>query len=128
MTIFIGVFMFLAISALPACWLYFANYHKNNIPKEISQDSGMYRVKGASKNQDTWVFAHNFWGSISKNLGTRLLILNVLVLAFAFTDNRTIVIVLNLILIAVNLLVYLGACRYLTTELKKVFDENGNRR
>lgn len=128
MTFFSGIFMFIANALLPVLWMFFGNYHRNHIPKEISSNGAMYRVKGATKNKDTWVFAHNFWGDLSKKVGTALLVINAIPLVFIFAKSSTIVFSLNMILIAVNILVYLCSYHYMISKLKQVFDEHGNRR
>ena len=95
-----------------------------------------YRTKMSKKNQETWVFAHNYWGKLLVPFGFILLLLTIgaAILigrgAFAFVDTEPWLVgtITGTIAGAVQLIVFLILIIPTEKALRKAFDENGERR
>ncbi len=112
---------------IPAVMIIFGNIFLNHPPGKINMAYG-YRTTRSMKNQETWEFAHEYCGLIWKKLGIIIAVITgVASLAgFFLKDGETGT--LSIILIHLQVVVLLGSIYPVEKALKKIFDENGNRR
>ena len=61
---------------IPLSMIFLGKYFSKRAPKEINMLFG-YRTTRSTKNQDTWQFAHHFFGRLWYKMGLLLLILSV---------------------------------------------------
>ena len=100
--------------------LYFANYFKNNQPKNFNHFYG-YRLNSAMKNQDTWQEANKFSADLLVKIAGLYLIFGVI--CFILIGGKLAFIVANsFFIVEVIALIFLTE-----RHLKKIFDKNGNR-
>ena len=102
-------------------------YFEKKVPKEINKVFG-YRTTMSMKNKDTWEFAHKYCGKMWKKVGLVLLIITILVSAWSLTLSKEKVGLSITILCFIQLIFLIGSIVPVEKELKKTFDENGNRR
>lgn len=96
-------------------------------PKEINGVIG-YRTKMSRKNKDTWKFAHEYCGKLWIRLGIILLAVTVIVQLPFLHSTDNVIGWMTLILESGQLIVLLGAILPVERALKRIFDENGNRK
>lgn len=120
-------FMLLMLLITPLIMILFGRYFIKSAPKEINSLFG-YRTAMSMKNNDTWNFAHNYWGKLWYNLGRIILPLTTLPLLFVINKNVDIIGIFSLLLILIQVICLIGAIFPTERALKKVFDENGIRR
>jgi heme/copper-type cytochrome/quinol oxidase subunit 4 len=95
-----------------------------------------YRSKLSKKNQETWEFAHEYWGKLLVPFGFILLFLTIgaaiLVVrgtfAFIDTDPWVVGLVTGAVGMVVQLIVFMILMIPTDNALRKEFDENGERR
>ena len=95
-------------------------------PKEINMLFG-YRTTRSTKNQDTWQFAHHFFGRLWYKMGLLLLILSVAAMLPGLGKDADAVGTLGGIVCAVQLPAMLWAIIPTERALKRTFDKDGNR-
>ena len=61
---------------IPLSMIFLGKYFSKRAPKEINMLFG-YRTTRSTKNQDTWQFAHHFFGRLWYKMGLLLLVLSV---------------------------------------------------
>lgn len=91
-------------------------------PKDINDLFG-YRTKRSSKNQETWDFAHKYFGEIAFKLGIFLFIATIPLLIFFKSEEN-----FNNILMVIShtqLVIFLSPIFFTERALKKNFDKNG---
>jgi len=114
--------------ALPLVLLVFGLFTRIGLPKRVNWFVG-YRTPLACKNQDTWVFAHRYWGKLMIVFGIILVALAVVgfvLIAFdVFTLEPALVMAIPPLATVVAAIISI-----IPTEiaLRKEFDKDGNRR
>ena len=114
--------------ALPLVLLVFGLFTRIGLPKRVNWFVG-YRTSLACKNQDTWVFAHRYWGKLMIVFGsilTALSIVGLLLIALdVFTLEPALVMAIPPLATVIATVISI-----IPTEiaLRKEFDKNGNRR
>ena len=63
--------------AMPLILLAAGLFTRIGLPKKVNWFMG-YRTPMACKNQDTWVFAHKYWGKLMIIFGTIVLVLSII--------------------------------------------------
>lgn len=96
-------------------------------PKKINAWIG-YRTKLAKKNKDTWNFAHNLCGRLWIKTGLILVILTIVAQIPFAQSADDIVATASSVIEGVQVIVLLGTIIFVENELRKTFDENGNRK
>jgi uncharacterized membrane protein len=106
----------------------FGQIFSKKSPKEINIYFG-YRTSMSRKNMDTWNFAHNYFGKLWRLMGIILLPLSILTMIFCVNDKTNNVIGLyTIIILIIQTFVMIFSIFLTEKELKKVFDENGDRK
>lgn len=96
-------------------------------PKTINSIYG-YRTGMSMKNQDTWQFAHQYFGKLWTRIGLILLPVSVLPLLFVIGESENTVGMVGGILCAVQVFVLIGSIFPVEKALKRTFDPDGNRK
>ncbi len=121
------VFMLVVNLLLPATMLGFGRAFQNKPPKQINDFFG-YRTAMSTKNKDTWVFAHRYFGRIWFVLG----IITVIAVAvvFLFLLGKSIDTVGNVGGVTAMVQCVFLVAPILPTEiaLRKTFDKWGSRK
>ncbi|MCL2426957.1 MAG: SdpI family protein [Oscillospiraceae bacterium] len=114
--------------ALPLVLLVFGLFTRIGLPRRVNWFVG-YRTPLACKNQDTWVFAHEYWGRLMIILSSILTVLSivgiVLIANDVFTLDPALVVALPALATVIAVIVSI-----IPTEiaLRKEFDKSGERR
>jgi len=112
--------------ALPLLMLVFGLFTRIGLPKRVNWFVG-YRTPLACKNQDTWAFAHRYWGKLMIVFGLILTVLAIVGLPLLARDTLDPTLFLTISAVATLLSVLLTI---IPTEiaLRKEFDKDGQRR
>lgn len=87
-----------------------------------------HKTSMARKNRDTWEFAHHHDGKLLRIAGWIMLVFSLIVMLFAIKEDTQIVEKLGTCLFILQIVVLFGCVALTERALRKVFDENGNRR
>ena len=118
----------LVTAILPLFILVFGLFTRIGLPKKVNWFIG-YRTSLACKNQDTWAFAHRYWGKLMIAFGLILTTLSVvcmiLIARGVFTLEPASLLIVSAVATLVAVIVSI-----IPTEiaLRKVFEKNGERR
>lgn len=121
------VFMLLMDLVIPLSMIGFGKMYRKGGPEKIDDSFG-YRTKMSMKNQDTWRFAHEYFGRIWVKTGLALLPVSAIPLLLALNRDTTTVALVGLAVMFVQLIPMLLPIPLTEAALKKTFDENGVRR
>jgi len=113
---------------LPLIILVFGLFTRIGLPKRVNWFVG-YRTSLACKNQDTWAFAHRYWGKLMIAFGFALIVLSVIGIILIARGTVALEPALFVGISAIATLVAV-VVSIIPTEmaLRKEFDKNGNRR
>lgn len=119
-------FMLIMDLLIPLAMIYFGHRFEKNPPKEINAASG-YRTTMSMKNQETWKFAHRYFGKLWKVCGWIALPISIAVMLSVFGKDIIYVGITGGIVCSVQIVVMI--CTMILTEiaLRKNFNKNGNR-
>ncbi len=120
------IFMFLCDLLCPLIMVIAGVSSLKGGPKKINIWVG-YRTEMSMKNEETWRFAHRYFGKLWLIWGTVMLVLTVIPFLFLFGQSETVVAVVGLILCTVQCVVLIASIFPTEAALKKHFDANGNR-
>lgn len=120
-------FMFIMVLLTPLIMVGFGRYFLKTAPKEINAVFG-YRTSMSMKNQDTWIFAHNYCGKLWYICGLALLPLSVIVMVLVLGKPEDVIGTVGSVLCCIQLIPLVGSIIPTEKALKKTFDKNGNRR
>ena len=118
--------MLITIFIFPLFMLICGKFYMNKSPQKINHFVG-YRTKRAMKNNETWLFAHNYIGKIMFKMGLVLLPLSVIVMLFVKKRIEDIEIWCTIIT-TIQIVPILAAIALTEKALKDNFDEEGNRK
>lgn len=106
--------------------LFFGVKFRKHAPKNINEIYG-YRTSMSMKNKETWEFAHKYCGRLWIKLGGMMLIISVIIgiIGFMFYQIQDSI---ALVLVTTQTIVLSISIFPVEKELKKNFDENGNRK
>ena len=121
------VFMLLMDLVIPLSMTGFGKMYRKGGSEKIDDSFG-YRTKMSMKNQDTWRFAHEYFGRIWVKTGLALLPVSAIPLLLALNRDTTTVALVGLAVMFVQLIPMLLPIPLTEAALKKTFDENGVRR
>lgn len=111
---------------LPLSMIFLGKYFSKCAPGKINYVFG-YRTTRSMKNQDTWQFAHHFFGKLWYKMGIFLLVLTVAVMLCVFGKDANTVGSAGGFVCLAQLPVMLYAIWPTERALKKTFDKDGNR-
>ena len=113
---------------LPLIILVFGLFTRIGLPRKVNWFIG-YRTPLACKNQDTWAFAHRYWGKLMIIFGLLLTTLSIVGIVLIDRDVLTIEPALFLGVVAIaTLLAVLIPIIPTELALRKVFDRDGKRK
>lgn len=123
------IFMFLVILLIPVTMIFIGINYRNrkNYPQMVNRLRG-YRTNRSMKNQDTWKFAHIYYGNLSLKLGTIILIISIIIMISLYGEDNSLINKTGLILTFVQIIFLILPIIPTEKALKKNFDELGNRR
>jgi len=112
---------------IPIIMLFFGVKFRNNSPKNINGIYG-YRTSMSMKNNETWEFAHHYCGRLWIRLGFIILIISIIFTLISFTCDDKVEGIIDLSIVTIQTIAVIASIFPVEKELKKNFDENGNRR
>lgn len=124
-----GFWIFILLSALliPATMICFGTRFARRPPDRINAVYG-YRTRRSMKNEDTWRFAHGYFGRLWRTIGWVLLPLSVIVMLFVLDRDEETVGWTGAILMLAQMIVLIVPIFPTERALKEHFDENGRKR
>ena len=120
------IFMLAMDLIIPLSMVFLGRYFAGRAPGSINMLFG-YRTARSMKNQDTWQFAHRYFGKLWYKMGLWLLILSVAAMLPGLGKDADAVGTLGGLICMVQLPVMLYAIWPTERALKKTFDKDGNR-
>lgn len=122
------IFLIVCNVLLPILMLVFGIVSARNAPKKINNIYG-YRTRRSMLNQETWEYAHAYFGRLWKQLGGIMLPISILLsLPILWIQNENMQGVLTVILESVQIIVMIGSIFLVERALEQKFDEQGNKR
>ena len=112
---------------IPLSMIFRGKYFSKRAPGQINMLFG-YRTTRSMKNQDTWQFAHHYFGKLWFKMGLWLLVLTVAAMLPGLGKDADAVGKLGGLLCLAQLPVMLYAIFPTERALKKTFDKDGNRK
>lgn len=119
--------MFVVDLIIPVIMTGFGRLFLTNPPRQTNDFYG-YRTTMSMKNQDTWDFAHQYNARIWYKWGRIMLLLTVLVMLAILPQGKTIVYTVGFAGMGLQLAALLGTIPVIEKELRKTFDNEGNRK
>lgn len=121
------IFILIMMLLIPVTMIGFGAYFLKKAPKTINAVFG-YRTSMSMKNNDTWEFAHKYFGKIWYISGWILLVVTIVVMIFTIGKNDNFIGNTSVILCHVQMVALLVG--FIPTEraLKRTFDKDGKRR
>ena len=121
------IFMLVMVLLMPLVMLLTGRAFSKKAPKTINSLYG-YRTAMSMKNQDTWQFAHRYFGRLWYRCGLVLTPVTVAVMCLALGKGEDTVSWLGSALCVVQLVVLLASIAPTERALRRTFDKDGNRR
>ena len=121
------IFMLLMDLLIPFTMAVFGRKLMTKPPKNINAAFG-YRTTMSMKNQDTWDFAHKYFGKLWFKCGSVLIPLSVIPLAAVFNKGIDTIGIVGGIVCIVQFVPAIGTIIPTEAALKRTFDRNGSRR
>lgn len=121
------VFMFLMAILIPLTMIGFGSFFYKKAPSKINAVFG-YRTERSMKNQDTWQFAHTFFGRLSKKLGWIMLLVAVIVMLLLIGQSIDTIGRFGGVMCIIQTLIMIASIFPTERALKQTFNEKGKRR
>ena len=121
------VFMLAMNLIIPLSMIFLGKYFSKHAPGQINMLFG-YRTARSMKNQDTWQFAHHYFGKLWFKMGLWLLVLTEAAMLPGLGKDADAVGKLGGLLCLVQIPVMLYTIFPTERALKKTFDKDGNRK
>lgn len=121
------IFIFIYDLIIPIIMIFCGVTFRNHIPKNINGIYG-YRTAMSMKNKDTWEFAHQYCGRLWIKAGLIMLILSIIFIFTSFMFNDKVQQIISLSIVLIQTIAIILSIFPVEKELKKTFDENGNRK
>ena len=121
------IFMLICELLIPLSMVGFGKYFINTAPKNINMLFG-YRTPMSTKNKDTWIFAHHYFGKLWYKSGLVLLPVSVIVMLLVLGKEEDPVGYVGAALCYVQMAVMLIPIFFTERALKRTFDKEGKRR
>lgn len=123
----IKIFIFVCNLIIPVIMLFFGVKFKKHSPKNINGFYG-YRTSRSMKSKETWEFAHKYCGELWMKLGLIMLFISMGVSIIGIMLDDKVQGIVNFTLIITQTIILIVSIFPVEKELKKNFDENGNRK
>jgi len=121
------VFMLLMDLMIPGLMIFFGWMFVNNPPEKINSIYG-YRTSSSMKSQETWDFAHQYYGKIWKIMGLIFLPLTIIPMLFVIGKGEDAVALVGGVVCGVSCIAMILPIIPTEMALHKNFDENGVRK
>lgn len=121
------IFLLLCNILIPLIMIIFGSFFEKNPPKKINGIYG-YRTTMSMKNSETWEFAHKYCGRLWKRIGYITIIISIILTLISFNLNENVQGGMIGLLVMVQTVILVVSIFPVEKELKKNFDQNGNRR
>lgn len=121
------IFMLIIDLLIPFVMIGFGKVWLNKPPKKINQLSG-YRTTMSMKNNDTWIFAHKYFGKLWFKLGIGLLPISILPLLLVFDKSINTIGLVGGIVCSIQGILMVVPIIPTEIALKKTFDQNGKQK
>lgn len=121
------IFMLLSNVLIPFFMIALGRWMWKSPPKNINDLLG-YRTTMSRKNQDTWMFAHDYCGRLWWKAGWIMLPLSVLLMLPVLGKSTDAIGGWGSVLCLIQCVVLIGCIFPVEKALKKIFDNDGNRR
>ena len=79
-------------------------------------------------NMDTWSYAHRYIGKLWQVMGLAMLLITVMVMLLVMRKDKDTIGLIGMAITALQMIPLIGSLFMTESELKKTFDESGNRR
>lgn len=120
-------FMFCMALLIPVSMILIGRHYARKAPRTINPLCG-YRTARSMQNEDTWVFAHHFFGRLWRKTGWWLLFPSVLVMLPAAGKSETATSLAGGLATCVQLVGMIIPIFFTERALKRTFDERGMRK
>ena len=121
------IFMLVMVLLMPLVMLFTGRAFSKSAPKTINSVYG-YRTPMSMKNQDTWQFAHRYFGRLWYRCGLVLTPVTAAVMCLALGKGESAVSWLGSALCIVQLAVILGSIVPTERALRRIFHKDGSRK
>ncbi len=112
---------------IPLIMIIFGYVFAHKAPDKINWLYG-YRTRRSMMNMDTWSYAHRYIGKLWQIMGFVILLVTVIVMLLVMRKDKDMIGLAGGVLTALQLIPLIGSLFVTESELKKTFDESGNRR
>ena len=119
--------MLFVVLLMPITMVGFGLVFMKNPPKRINDFYG-YRTKRSMKNQDTWIFAHHFFGKSLLICGLVCVPLSLVPMCLVVDKGKDLIGMTGLIVVCLQAILMLTPIILTEKALKKNYDEFGRRR
>ena len=123
---FFWVFMLCVVLLIPVVMIIYGRLFSKMAPKDINYIFG-YRTRRSMMNEETWKFAHRYFGKLWYICGLIILPFSVVAMVFVFGKEADMVGSVGGIITLFQMIPLIGTIIPTERALKKNFDENGNR-
>ena len=121
------IFMLAMNLLFPLIMIVMGRYFMKKSPKEINYIFG-YRTNMSMKNNDTWDFAHKYFGKRWFRLGWLLIPISVIPMLFVIGKGEDIIGTVGMVVMVIDLILLIAPIFPTERALKKIFDKDGNKR
>ncbi|MBQ1532983.1 MAG: SdpI family protein [Solobacterium sp.] len=112
---------------IPLIMIIFGYVFAHKAPDKINWLYG-YRTRRSMMNVDTWSYAHRYIGKLWQIMGFVILLVTVIVMLLVMRKDKDMIGLAGGVLTALQMIPLIGSLFVTESELKKTFDESGNRR
>lgn len=120
------IFLYISNLLIPLIILIGGLFMKYKTPKKINGWVG-YRTTMSMKNEETWQFAHNYCGGLWIKIGLILTLIAIAGCMISAFSGYVVASIISVILMVIQVATLLLSIAPTERELKKHFDENGNK-
>lgn len=120
------IFMCAIVLLIPFLMIGFGGLFFKSAPKEINSSFG-YRTSMSMKNEDTWKFAHHYFGKIWRTLGWILVVPSIIPMLFVIGKDNDSVGYMGLTITFLQLIPLILPIFFTEKALRKHFDSNEGR-
>lgn len=121
------IFMMIMCLLTPALMIGFGRYFVKGGPKKINGVFG-YRTARSMKNQETWIFAHQYSGKIWLRSGLVMLPTSLAAMFFLFGKSIDLIGSAGAVIIILQCVVMISAIPETEAALRRNFDDSGKHR
>ncbi|MBS7528849.1 SdpI family protein [Fusibacter paucivorans] len=120
------IFMISMLMMVPITMLVFGKIFMKRPPKKINAFYG-YRSSRSMKNQETWIYAHNYCGLLWTKLGWIVLIGTISPMIIIIGKSNEIIGKVGGLIVIIQLFILTGSIFPVEKALKRNFDKDGRR-